>query len=221
MTLTLLLCDDHRLFREGLAALLRQQPGWEVVGEAADGDEAIRLATELRPSIAVLDIGMPGKSGIDTAAAIREHAPGTRVVALSMHSDPHSRERMLAAGACAYVIKNEASAELVAAIQAAMRGETFISPLLQRPAALDRSARERTGATEHLAAPDPDRLSPREREVLRLLAQGRRTKEIAAELGISAKTVETHRSRIMLKLNIDNLAGLVRFALRTGIASPD
>lgn len=221
MTLTLLLCDDHRLFREGLSALLRQQPGWDIVGEAADGNEAIRLASELRPAVAVLDIGMPGRSGIDAAAAIRECSPDTRIVALSMHSDAYHRQRMLAAGASAYVLKSEASADLVAAIEAVLRGEPFLSPSLAPSRDPREAAQDPFVGIGRATKRDPDRLTPREREVLRLLAQGRRTKEIARELGISTKTVETHRSRIMLKLGIDNLAGLVRFALRTGIVPAD
>lgn len=125
MPLTLLLCDDHRLFREGLAALLCQEPGWQVVGHAADGDEAIRRATELKPAIAVMDVGMPGKSGIEATAIIRRRSPETRVVALSMFGDPHYRQRMVNAGASAYVLKSEAGVDLIAAIRAVQRGEGF------------------------------------------------------------------------------------------------
>jgi len=217
MALTLLLCDDHRLFREGLAALLRHdQPDWEVVAQAGDGDEAIRLADALKPDLAVLDLAMPGIGGIEAAAAIRERSPRTRIVALSMYSDAQSRECMLAAGAAAYVLKNEAGADLVAAIQAVLRGETFVSPSLassDRP--LD-APRAEAGADPDLAL-----LTARERDVLALMVRGRRTKEIAADLGISTKTVETYRGRIMLKLGVDNLAGLVKFAIRAGVTSVD
>lgn len=219
--ITLLLCDDHRLFREGLAALLGQQPHWQIVGEAADGDEAVRRVAELGPSLVVLDVGMPGMSGIDAAAAIRECAPGTRVVALSMYADDHHRQRMLAAGASAYVLKSEASADLIAAIEAVLRGEIFISPSLESPVAPGGSSDRRTEAGRGVAQGGRERLTPRERDVLRLMALGRRTKDVARELGISAKTVETHRSRIMLKLGIDNLAGLIRFAIRAGIVEAD
>ncbi len=131
MNLTLLLCDDHALFREGLAALLVQQAGWRVVAQAADGAEAVRLAAELKPDLAVLDVAMPEVSGIDAAAGIRDASPATRIVALSMYGDEHYRQRMFAAGAGAYVLKNEAGAELVKAIHAVLRGETFISPSLR------------------------------------------------------------------------------------------
>jgi DNA-binding NarL/FixJ family response regulator len=218
MTLTILLCDDHRLFREGLAALLLQrQPAWQVVAQAGDGDEAVRLAGDLAPDVVVLDVAMPGTSGIEAARQIRAQSPHTRIVALSMYGDAHYRRRMLAAGASAYVLKNEAGADLVAAIQAVLRGETFISPSLTAPS--DHPASEAGGRR----SPDLDfaSLTQREREVLGLLAQGRRTKEIAGELGISPKTVETYRGRIMLKLGVDTLAGLVVFAVRAGVVVTD
>jgi DNA-binding NarL/FixJ family response regulator len=213
MTLTLLLCDDHRLFREGLVGLLQQEPGWEVIGQAGDGAEAIRLADALKPDLAVLDVAMPGVGGIEAAEAIRVRSPRTRIVAVSMYGDLHYRKRMLAAGAAAYVLKNEAGADLIAAIHAVMRGETFVSPSLASPS-------QRRDSLQSERCPDLDQaaLTGREREVLGLLVRGRRTKEIAAELGISAKTVETYRARLMLKLGIDNLAGLVKFAIRAGIA---
>lgn len=212
MTLTLLLCDDHRLFREGLAVLLQQEPGWTVIAQAGDGEEAIRLAGELEPDLAVLDVAMPGLGGIEAAEAIRIRSPRTRIVAVSMYGDLHYRKRMLAAGAVAYVLKNEAGADLIAAIHAVLRGETFISPSLASPS-------QRWDALRSERCPDLDQaaLTGREREVLGLLVRGRRTKEIAAELGISTKTVETYRGRLMAKLGIDNLAGLVKFAIRTGV----
>jgi DNA-binding NarL/FixJ family response regulator len=195
---------------------LQQEPGWEVIAQAGDGAEAIRLADELKPDLVVLDVAMPGLGGIETAEAIRLRSPKTRIVAVSMYSDLHYRKRMLAAGAAAYVLKNEAGADLIAAIHSVLQGETFISPLLESPS-------RRRDALQSERSPDLDQaaLTGREREVLELLARGRRTKEIAAELGISAKTVETYRGRIMLKLGIDNLAGLVKFAIRAGIAPVD
>jgi DNA-binding NarL/FixJ family response regulator len=209
MPATLLLCDDHNLVREGLAALLRQRTDWTVVAETADGRQAVELAARLKPDVAVLDVALPGLSGIEAAAAIRTAAPRTRIVALSMYGDALYRRGMFEAGALAYVLKNKAAADLVAAIEAALRGETYISPALaeepQRPA---------PGALEGEGLP----LSGRERDVLRLLAEGRRTKEIAEALGISPKTVETYRGRIGHKLGIDSLAGLVKYALRRGIA---
>ena len=209
MRLTLLLCDDQTLFREGLAAIIARQPDWRVLAQAADGAEAVRLALAHRPDVAVLDVAMPVMSGIEAATAISAAVPQTRIVALSMYGDEHYLRRMLGAGAAAYVLKNEASAELIQAIQTVMAGGTFVSPAL---AAADTAAGPRS------AELDADLLTGREREVLCLLAQGRRTKDIAAALAIGAKTVETYRGRIMMKLRIDNVPDLVRFAIRAGIA---
>ena len=208
--LTILLCDDHALFREGLAALLARQPGMRVIAQAEDGDEAVRLAGELKPDLAVLDVAMPGMSGVDAAAQIRDVSAQTRIIALSMYGDAHYRQRMLDAGAGAYVLKNDASAELLAAVDSVLRGETYLSPTLR-----DRAAPQPQRSVDI----DMNRLSPREHEVFRLLALGRRTKDIADALGISVKTVETHRSRLMLKLGVDNLAELVKVAIRAGIVS--
>ena len=208
MPLTILLCDDHALFREGLAALLERQDGWRVVAQAGDGGEAVRLAGELRPDLAVLDVAMPGVSGIDAAAKIRETSPRTRIVALSMYGDHHYRRRMFDAGADAYVLKNDASTELVAAIQVVLRGETYVSPTLR-----DRPPPQPQRSIEL----EMERLTPRERDVFRLLALGRRPRDIAGTLGISVKTVETYRANLMLKLGVRNLADLVKAAIRAGI----
>ena len=211
MTLTLIVCDDHALFREGLTLLLNQQPGWRVLAQAAHGAEAVRLAAELQPDVVILDVAMPTMSGIDAASAIREVAERTRIVALSMYSDAHYRRAMTESGAAAYVLKNEASAELVEAIQVVLRGETYVSPSI---------ARVPLPTPQRRADRDMDLLSERELTVLRLIAEGLRTREIADALGISAKTVETYRARLMLKLGVDNLAGLIRMALRAGLSSP-
>jgi DNA-binding NarL/FixJ family response regulator len=211
MTVTVMLADDHQLFRQGLAMLVREQDAWRVVGEAGNGEEAVTLAAALRPRIAVLDVEMPGMNGIEAARRIRLASPETRMIALSMYGDAHYQKRMFEAGALAYVLKSEAIDDLVAAIEAVLRGERFVSPAVaqQTPVFEMRSARV-----------DKASLSARETEVLRGLAEGQRIQEIADALQISAKTVETYRSRIMLKLGIDNLPGLVKFAIRAGIASP-
>jgi DNA-binding NarL/FixJ family response regulator len=212
MELNILLCDDHVLFREGLAALLARHRGWRIVAEADEGGAAIRLAGEHKPDLAVLDVSMPGISGIEAAAGIREVSPDTRIIALSMYGDLHYRQRMFDAGANAYVLKNEAGAQLEQAIDAVLRGETFISPALREQQAPE---------PQRSAELEQAKLSKREREVLRRLAQGQRTKDIAEGLGISVKTVETHRGRLMLKLGIDNLVGLVKFAIRAGLVSSE
>jgi DNA-binding NarL/FixJ family response regulator len=210
VTATILLADDHPLFRQGLAALLRDQAGWQVVAEAGSGEEAVRLAAQWLPQFAVIDVEMPGIGGIEATRRIRDISPQTRIVALSMYADAYYQDRMREAGASAYVLKNEAIDQLVAAVDAVMRGELRFPSAGQGPVAARRSARI-----------DQDELSAREREVLRLLAEGRRTAEIADLLGISPKTVETYRSRLMNKLDIDSLSGLVKFAIRAGLVSPE
>ena len=212
MTTTILIADDHQLLRQGLAALLREQMGWEVVGEAASGEEAVHLTAALRPDVAVIDVEMPGIGGVEAAGGIRSASPSTRIVALSMYADPYYRERMRDAGASAYVLKNHAIDELVDAIRCVLRGEHY-------PAA--GPSRRETVAARRSALVDKDELSARERDVLRMLAEGKRMTEIADTLGISLKTVETYRARLMNKLRIDNLSGLVRFAIRAGIISPE
>lgn len=212
MTTTVLLADDHVLFREGLAVLVGQTTDWHIVGQASDGAEAVQLAEALRPQIAVLDVEMPQMNGLEAARRIRQVSPATRIIALSMYGDVHYRDRMFEAGASAYVLKNEAMDDLVAAIEAVLRGERYVSPAAGSAAP--------TGPQRSIEV-DKGTLSDRERDVLRLLAAGQRTKEIAERLGISAKTVETYRSRIMVKLGIDNLPGLVKFAIRAGLVLPE
>jgi len=206
---TFLLCDDHTLLLEGLTALMEREPGWRVVAQTSDGAEAVRLAGELTPDVALIDVAMPGMNGMETAAGIRMASPATRIVALSMYADDHYLQRMLAAGARAYVLKGEASTDLFNAIRAVLQGETFVSPSLSQ---------DGRRAVQRAAEVDQACLSDREREVLRRLAQGQRNKEIAIHLGISDRTVETYRNRLMHKLKVNNLADLVRFAIQAGIA---
>jgi len=208
MKLTFLLCDDHTLVLEGLTALMEREPGWRVVARTSDGAEAVRLAGELAPDLALIDVAMPGMNGIETAAGIRAASPATRIIALSMYAEDYYLQRMLEAGASGYVLKGEASADLFGAIRAVLAGETFVSPAF---------AEEGRGAAPRAAEVDLTSLTDRELAVLRLLAQGSRNREIATHLGISVKTVETYRSRLMLKLKVTSLADLVRFAIRAGI----
>ncbi len=212
MSINFLLADDHRLFRQGLAGLIRQQPGWEVIGEAEDGDTAVMLVDKLQPDVVLLDVEMPGLNGIEATHLICRYSPARRVIGVSMYADVHYQRRMFEAGALGYVLKNEAMDDLVHAIQAVLEAKRFISPALLRdhPLPLSRS-------------PNLDRLSlsERETEVLRLLAEGRRNTEIADLMSISVKSVETYRSRLMVKLGIDNIPALVKFAIRAGIVSLD
>lgn len=209
MSATLLLCDDHTLVREGLAALLRERTDWTVVAEASDGPEAIAMVARLQPDVAVLDVSLPNLSGIEVAKAVRTASPATRIVAMSMFGDAIYQRGMFEAGALAYVLKNRAGADLLAAIDAALRGETYISPDLMEPS---------PGTRPGVAEAHGPQLSRRERDVLTLLAEGCRTKEIAERLEISPKTVETYRTRLCHKLRIDTLAGLVKYAIRAGLA---
>lgn len=212
MNTTLVIADDHVLFRQGLARLLREQPGWSVVGEVGNGEDAVASIGALRPDVALIDVEMPGIGGIEAARRVREVSPGTRIVALSMYANTHYQERMRRAGAAAYVRKSQPIEELVDTIRTVLHGDA--TSLTQRtpsdPVTTARSARV-----------DAAELSDRERHVLRMLAEGRRTAAIAQALGISHKTVETYRARLQGKLGINDLSGLVRFAIRAGLVSPE
>jgi DNA-binding NarL/FixJ family response regulator len=212
MPMNILICDDHTLFREGLVALMERQAGWRVVGQAQDGDEALALAARLAPDVVVMDVAMPGVNGVDATAGILKRNPSTAVIALSMYADKHYRKRMIDAGARGYVLKTDASTDLVAAIQTAVAGSTSISPTLVLSAPVRRPSEGTSGL--HV-------LTPRELEVFRLLALGHRPKAIAEQLGIGVKTAESHRARIILKLHTDNLAELIKIAIRAGLVELD
>jgi len=198
-----LLADDHAILRAGLRMLLSAQPDMTVVAEASDGDEAVRRALATRPDVAVVDLTMPGPSGVETLGRLRREVPATRLLVLTMHDDPGYARVALAAGASGHVIKDADSGELLAAIRAVHRGRTFV----------------RVGAGESTAvrptAPPP--LSPRERQVLQLLAHGHTNREIADHLALSVKTIETHRARLGEKLGVHKRAELVRFAIELGL----
>jgi len=212
-TTTVMLADDHRLIRAGLCRMVSEQPGLKVIGEADDGRQAVILATSLKPDVAVLDIGMPTLNGIEAAHQILKSAPETRVVMLSMHSDESYVLRALKAGARAYLLKDSAEEDLVSAIRAVMLGRSFFSPAVST-LLLDDYVRKlkRRGVEDSY-----DLLSPREREILQLAAEGRSSKEIATHLTLSVYTVETHRSRIMQKLNLNGVPELILYAVRKGI----
>jgi DNA-binding NarL/FixJ family response regulator len=209
MSIRILLVDDHAMMRDGLRALLEQQDGMEVVAEAEDGRAAVRLARELRPDVAVMDIAMPGLNGIDATRQIVARAPGTKVVALSMHSDWSFASDILRAGALGYVVKSNAFAELAAAVQAVAGGEAHLSPGIARLAIEHYVRSEPPDDASPLAA-----LSGREREVLQLLAEGKTTKAIAQTLYISESTAASHRRAIVQKLGTGSVAELIKLAIR-------
>jgi DNA-binding NarL/FixJ family response regulator len=206
-----LVADDHMIVRTGIRHVLESETGFEVVGEAANGSEAISLAGELRPDVVVLDISMPDQSGLETAARLRSSDKGPRVLILSMHNNAEYVLESVRAGAHGYLLKDTAATELRQAIRAVCRGESYFSPpVASRLSAAVRGEHDtRSSALEQLTS--------RERDVLLGIARGRTNREIAAELGISHRTVETHRESLMRKLQIRTVAELTRFALGAGI----
>ena len=208
-----LVADDHTLVREGIRHVLEREPGFEVVAEAASGTEVIALAERHRPDVAVLDISMPGESGIQVAARLRRTLPEIRILILSMYDNAEYVLESVRAGAHGYILKDTAATELRRAIRAVQDGEAFLSPpVASRLTAAVRGELEREQRTS-----DAGSLSAREREVLRGIARGQTNKEIASFLGISHRTVETHRESLMRKLRIRTVAGLTRFALEAGL----
>ncbi len=207
-----LVVDDHPVVRKGLRTCLTVQEQVLVVGEAGDGHEGVRKAKELLPDVVLMDIDMPGLNGLSATELLRKENPSIKVLILSMHRHPEYVVRILQSGARGYVLKEAAPEELVRAIQAVQAGETFFSPEIAR-LALNQFVH---GKGE---APHPAQLSNREREVLVTIAEGLSNKEIASRLGVGVRTVETHRERIMRKLNIHSVAGLTKFAIANGLVS--
>jgi DNA-binding NarL/FixJ family response regulator len=210
-----LLADDHALVRAGLRELLQKLPGVEVVAEAGDGREALALVKSALPNLALLDITMKGLTGLEAAERIVKEFPSVKVVMLSMHASEEYVLRALRAGVSGYIIKDAAIVELELALKAVMAGETYLSPNLSRN--VIESYLGRTEGKPSLL----EQLTPRQREILQLIAEGQSTKEIAYTLDVSVKTVETHRAQLMQRLEIYDVAGLVRYALRVGLISPE
>lgn len=210
-----LLADDHRLVRAGIRALLLEIEGVAVVAEADNGREAVALAKAHRPDLVVMDISMPTLNGIEATLQIRDASPAARVLILSMHTTEDFVRRALKAGAAGYIVKDSAPLELRMAMEAAMKNEVYVSPRVSRRAAAAFGTPGR-GADCSL-----DTLSPRQREVLQLIAEGNSTKKIAFQLSVSVKTVETHRAAIMERLAIGDVPGLVLYAVRQNLVSTE
>lgn len=207
-----LVADDHAIVRTGIRHVLESEPGFEVVGEASTGAEALELAASHHPDVAVLDISMPGQSGLQVAAELRTRSPETRVLILSMHDNTEYVMESLRAGAHGYLLKDSAAMELRGAIRAVQRGESFFSPAIAgRLSAVVR------GDPAESAARSLAQLTARERQVLVGVAQGHTNREIALQLGISHRTVESHRENLMKKLGVRTVAGLTRLALEAGL----
>ena len=209
-----ILADDHALVRAGIRSLLGAMAGVEVIGEASSGEDAVELAGRENPDVVLMDIAMKGMTGLEATARIRQRQPQVRVLVLSMHFSEEYVLQALRAGAAGYLLKDAATAELELALRSVMRGETWLSSAVSRQV-VDGYVQRMGGDSGSEA------LTARQREVLRLLAGGKSTKEIAFILNLSVKTVETHRSQIMERLGIRDVAGLVRYAMRTGLVPPE
>ncbi|MDY0045079.1 MAG: response regulator transcription factor [Syntrophales bacterium] len=212
----ILLAEDHKIVRDGLRTLIGSEPGMEVVAEAEDGRSAVRLAHELSPDVIIMDIAMPDMNGIDATRVIIRENPKVKVIALSMYSDRRFVSGMLEAGASGYLLKDCAFEELVRAIRSVMSNQIYLSPTIAG-IVVNRYIGKSPGSESSVFT----NLTPREREILQILAEGMSTKKIAYHLNISVKTVETHRRNIMEKLNIHSISELVKYAIREGLTSQE
>ncbi|MGH7614523.1 MAG: response regulator [Gemmatimonadales bacterium] len=216
MNTRILLADDHRLFLAGLRALLEREPDLEVVGEVSDGLRAVGVAAETLPHLVIMDVSMPGMNGMEATRRILAQEPRTRILCLSMHAERRFVAAVLEAGAAGYLLKDCLVEELIRAVRAVMAGQVYLSPAVTAPVMAHYSApraEEGTGAFS--------RLTDREREVLQLLAEGYSTKAIAQRLGVSIKTIGTHREHVMRKLDLRSIAGLTKYAIDEGLTAPE
>ena len=213
--ISILLADDHTLVRAGIRALIEQLPTVKVVGEARNGREALRLVKERKPDLILMDVAMPGLNGLEATARVSKEFPDVRVIILSMYANEEYVREAINAGAAGYLVKRSAATELERAITAVARGEKYFSPLVS---AYVKGARAGHPTADRVWI---ERLTPRQREILQLVAERHSTKDIAGILSISVKTVETHRAQLMERLDIHDVPGLVRFAIRAGLVSLD
>lgn len=216
-----LLADDHDILREGLKALLSMQGEMEIVGEAYTGREAVELAERLKPDVVLLDVSMPELDGLEACRRIRAHAPQAQVLILTMHEREDYLRQALEAGAAGYLVKRTAAAELRLAVRAVAHGDTFLSPSMARTLVRNYLALREEGAPADAAADPYESLSSREREVLKLVAEGCTSQDIADRLVLSVKTVQAHRARLMEKLGLRDVTHLVRYAVRRGLVDPE
>ena len=216
MTIQIILADDHKITRDGLRALLENQKNMTVIGEAENGRKAVRLALELQPDVIVMDINMPELNGIEATRQIKAELPEAKIIALSMYSDKRYVVGMLKAGVSGYLLKNCAFDELVSAISAVVNNQNYMSPKIA-----DTVMKDYANILESSDTSPAAQLTTREREVLQLIAEGLKTKDIATRIHVSIKTVETHRQQMMRKLNAKSVAELTKIALREGLTSLD
>jgi two-component system response regulator NreC len=216
-TIRILLADDHALVRRGARALLHSRRGWRVVGEAANGREAVEKAKQLKPDVAVVDIAMPQLDGIEVSRQIRQAVPATKVLVLTMHESDQMIQRALEAGAQGYILKSDLTDSLPKAVKAVAEGKRFLTPQVSE---IVLNGFLNAGTRRQHGKPTDSQLTPRELEIIPLLAEGKVNKEVASLLGITVRTVETHRAKIMLKLDLHSLAELIHYAIRHAIFSP-
>lgn len=210
----ILIADDHEVVRKGLVALLQQQPDWQVCGEATDGREAVDKAQQLQPDVVILDIGMPSLNGLEATRQILKTNPLARILILTLHDSDQVVRDVLNAGARGFLLKSDAARDLVAAVEALRRDKTYLT---SKVASMVLEGYLKGSTAPTLAPVSRNRLTPREREIVQLLAEGKSTKEVAVALGLSVKTAETHRSNIMRKLQLHSVSDLVLYAVRNNI----
>jgi len=213
-TFRILVADDHEIVRKGLVSLLQQQPGWQVCGEAADGREAVAKAQQLKPNVVILDLGMPNLNGLEATRQILKGDPQARVLFLTLHDSDQLVQEVLNAGARGFLLKSDAAHDLVTAVQALLSGKTYFT---SKVAAMVLEGYVNGGISPAPPTPGRNRLTPREREIVQLLAEGKSTKEVAVVLNLSVKTAETHRANIMRKLQFHSVSDLVMYAVRNHI----